>query len=118
MQTISPNPNLDSDPKLTDHEIRALKYVQQRKTPPSIKEVALSIKLSRQITHRVLTQLVRKRQLKSYLQFVMAKKPERRYVWIHAAIAAAIPPPKPRAKPRKNNFYNDPFNLVGVRDAN
>ena len=104
--------------QLTDHEIKALRYIEQRKTPASVKEVALQIMLSRQIAHRVLTQLVRKRRIKSYLEFVAAKKPERRYVSIHSEIAATLPPPKIRRKPKVNNFYNDPFNLLGVRDAN
>lgn len=104
--------------QLTDHEIKALRYIEQRKTPASIKEVALQIMLSRQIAHRVLTQLVRKRRIKSYLEFVAAKKPERRYVSLHSEIAARLPPPKPRRKPQTNNFYNDPFNLTGIRDAN
>ena len=104
--------------QLTDHEIKALRYIEQRKTPASIKEVALQIMLSRQIAHRVLTQLVRKRRIKSYLEFVAAKKPERRYVSLHSEIAARLPPPKPRRKPQASNFYNDPFNLVGIRDAN
>ena len=104
--------------QLTDHEVRVLKYIEQRKTPASIKEVALQALLSRQAAHRVLTQLVRKRQIRSYLEFIAAKKPERRYVSIHSEIAATLPPPKIRRKPKVNNFYNDPFNLLGVRDAN
>lgn len=104
--------------QLTDHEVRVLKYIEQRKTPASIKEVALQALLSRQAAHRVLTQLVRKRQIRSYLEFIAAKKPERRYVSIHSEIAATLPPPKIRRKPKVSNFYNDPFNLLGARDAN
>ena len=104
--------------QLTDHEVRALKYIEQRKTPASIKEVALQVMLSRQAAHRVLTQLVRKRRIRSYLEFVVAKKPERRYVSLHSEIAARLPPPKLRRKPKASTFYNDPFNLSGARDAN
>ena len=104
--------------QLTDHEVKVLKYIEQRKTPASIKEVALQALLSRQAAHRVLTQLVRKRQIRSYLEFIAAKKPERRYVSIHSEIAATLPPPKIRRKPKVSNFYNDPFNLLGARDAN
>lgn len=104
--------------QLTDHEIKALRYIEQRKTPASVKEVALQIMLSRQIAHRVLTQLVRKRRIRSYLEFVASKKPERRYVSLHSDIAAKLPPPKLRRKPKVSNFYNDPFNLLGARDAN
>jgi len=104
--------------QLTDHEVRVLKYIEQRKTPASIKEVALQALLSRQAAHRVLTQLVRKRRIRSYLEFIAAKKPERRYVSIHSEIAAKLPPPKLRRKPKASNFYNDPFNLLGARDAN
>lgn len=115
MENTSPT---TSATQLTDHEVKVLKYIEQRKTPASIKEVALQALLSRQAAHRVLTQLVRKRQIRSYLEFIAAKKPERRYVSIHSEIAATLPPPKIRRKPKINNFYNDPFNLLGVRDAN
>ena len=115
MENTSPTA---STTQLTDHEVKVLKYIEQRKTPASIKEVALQVMLSRQAAHRVLTQLVRKRQIRSYLEFIAAKKPERRYVSIHSEIAATLPPPKIRRKPKVSNFYNDPFNLLGARDAN
>lgn len=113
---------------LTDYEAKAFSYVQLRKTPPSVAEVALHLMTSRQNAHRILTSLVRKGVLKSFMQKPAKQRHERRYCMPGALpVAAKLSPlkdkgpPKPAGRPRTKDkveemsFFNDPFNLTGVR---
>jgi hypothetical protein len=115
---------------LTDYEAKAFSYVQLRKTPPSVAEVALHLMTSRQNAHRILTSLVRKGALKSFMQKPAKQRHERRYCMPDALyIAVKVPPlkdkgpPKPAGRPRTKDkveemsYFNDPFNLTGVRHA-
>lgn len=106
--------------QITDFENKALSYVERRKTPSSVGEVALHLMTSRQNAARVLTSLARKRQLVSFMEKLPGKKPERRYVTIDDPLVQDLglkvpPESKPKAKPKKPTFFNDPFNLTGAR---
>lgn len=107
---------------ITDFENKALTYVERRKTPPSVAEVALHLMTSRQSAARVLTNLARKRQLISFMEKLPGRKPERRYVTIDdplvQKLGVQLPPDvsfKRKIKPKKPTFFNDPFNLTGAR---
>jgi hypothetical protein len=106
--------------QITDFENKALSYVERRKTPPSVAEVALHLMTSRQNAARLLTNLARKRQLISFMEKLPGKKPERRYVTIDDPLVQdlglkVLPESKPKVKPKKPTFFNDPFNLTGAR---
>jgi hypothetical protein len=114
---------------LTDYGARAYSYVQLRKTPPSVAEVALHLMTSRQNAHRILTNLVRKGMLKSFMEKPAKQRHERRYCMPGALpVAAKLSPlkdkgpPKPAGRPRTKekikemSFFNDPFNMTKVRD--
>ena len=113
---------------LTDYEAKAFSYVQLRKTPPSVAEVALHLMTSRQNAHRILTNLVRKGMLKSFMEKPAKQRHERRYCMPGALPVAAKlsplkekEPPKPAGRPRTKDkveqmsFFHDPFNITGVR---
>ncbi len=105
---------------ITDYENKALSYVERRKTPPSVAEVALHLMTSRQSAARVLTSLARKRHLVSFMEKVSGRKPERRYVAVDnpllQKLGLAVPPEsQPKDKPKKATFFNDPFNMTGAR---
>ena len=113
---------------LTDYEVKAFSYVQLRKTPPSVAEAALHLMTSRQNAHRILTQLVRKGRLKSFMEKPAKQRHERRYCMPDAVpIAAKLSPLKDKAplkpagrprteeKVKEMSFFNDPFNMTGVR---
>lgn len=108
--------------QITDFENKALTYVDRRKTPPSVAEVALHLMTSRQSAARLLTNLARKRQLISFMEKLPGKKPERRYVTIDdplvQKLGISVPPdvpPKQKIRSKKPTFFNDPFNLTGAR---
>lgn len=105
---------------ITDYERKALSYVERRKTPPSVADVALHLMTSRQSAARVLTNLTRKRQLISFMEKLPGKKPERRYVTIDSPLLQKLglevpPESKPKVKPKKATYFNDPFNMTGAR---
>lgn len=105
---------------ITDFEQKALTYVDRRKTPPSVAEVALHLMTSRQSAARILTNLARKRQLISFMEKLPGKKPERRYVTIDDPLVQDLglkvpPESQPKVKPKKPTYFNDPFNLTGAR---
>lgn len=100
---------------LLPRDQKIVRYVQERKIPPSVAQIALYIPTSRQNAHRLLTNLVRKGYIKSIFKQIEDKKPERRYVMPDSPLAD---PPKPvKPKKPKYNFYNDPFNLARKSDA-
>ena len=100
---------------LLPRDQKIIRYVQERKIPPSVAQIALYIPTSRQNAHRLLTSLVRKGYIKSIFKQIEDKKPERRYVMPDSPLAD---PPKPvKPKKPKYNFYNDPFNLARKSDA-
>lgn len=103
---------------VTDFEQKALTYVRGRKTPPSVAEVALHLMTSRQAAARFLTSLARKRRLISFMERIPGRQPERRYVAIDNPLRQTLgvpPEPKPKVKPNKATFFNDPFNMTGAR---
>jgi hypothetical protein len=105
---------------ITDYERKALSYVERRKTPPSVAEVALHLMTSRQSAARVLTNLARKRHLVSFMEKIPGRKPERRYIAVDSPLLQKLglevpPESKPKIKPKKPTFFNDPFNLTGAR---
>jgi len=100
---------------LLPRDQKIIRYVQERKIPPSVAQIALHIPTSRQNAHRLLTSLVRKGYIKSIFKQLEGKKAERRYVMPDSPLAD---PPKPvKPKKPKYNFYNDPFNLARKSDA-
>ena len=99
---------------LTDYELKAYNYVERRRTPPSVGEVSLHLKTSRQAAHRVLTNLARKGKLKSFMEKVPLKKPERRYITLDNPLIQklGLDVVKPKKEPARINYFNDPFNLT------
>ena len=118
---------------LTDKQLKVLKYVKKRVTPPTTTEIALQTSMSKTGAHVILTRLVRYGCLESFLK----KDPnrpkivaERRYSFLtdtpelqgelfqkketilyskkFAKTRVTIPEP----------FFSDPFNITGERDAN
>lgn len=100
---------------LLPRDQKIVRYVQERKIPPSVAQVALHIPTSRQNAHRLLTSLVRKGYLRSIFKQIDGMKPERRYVMPDSPFAG--PPKSKKPKKPKYSFYNDPFNLARKSDA-
>ena len=118
---------------LTDRQLRVLKYVKKRTTPPTTSEVALQTAMSKNGAHVILTRLVRYGCLESFLK----KDPDRPKIAAERRYRFLTDTPKPQeelfqkketvlyskkfAKTRvtiPEPFFSDPFNITGVRDAN
>ena len=118
---------------LNDKQLRVLRYVKKRATPPTTSEVALQTMMSKNGAHLILSALVRKGYLESFLK----KDPNRPKIVAERRYSFLTDTPEPQGElfQRKETilyskkfaktrvtmpepFFSDPFNMTGVRDAN
>lgn len=117
---------------LTDKQLKVLKYVKKRATPPTTSEVALQTAMSKNGAHIILTRLVRYGCLESFLK----KDPNRPKIAAERRYRFLTDTPKPQEELFQNKetilyskkfaktrvtipqpFFSDPFNMTGARDA-
>ena len=117
---------------LNDKHLRVLRYVKKRSTSPTTGEVAVQTKMSKNGAHLILSALVRKGYLESFLQ----KDPNRPKIVAERRYSFLTDTPEPQgelfqkketilyskkfAKTRvtiPEPFFSDPFNITGERDA-
>ena len=117
--------------ELTDKQIKILKYVKKRVTPPTVREIALQTMIDKNTVYAVMTRLTRLGCVESFLK----KDPDRPYVTAERHYKFITMEPKAKeVKEKKEDqmyckkfaktrvtipepFYSDPFNITGVRDA-
>ena len=61
---------------LTDKQLKVLKYVKKRITPPTVREIALQTKIDKNTVYAVMTRLTRLGCVESFLK----KDPDRPYI--------------------------------------
>jgi Fe2+ or Zn2+ uptake regulation protein len=116
---------------LTAKQLKVLKYVKKRVTPPTVKEIALQVQLDKNAVYSLMTRLTRLGCVESFLKkdsdrpYIMA---ERHYKFI------TMEPKAKEVKEKKEDqmyckkfaktrvtvpetFFSDPFNMTGARDA-
>jgi Fe2+ or Zn2+ uptake regulation protein len=109
---------------LTDKQIKVLKYIKKRATPPTIREIALQTMIEKNTCYALLKRLSRLGCVESFLK----KDPDRKYIvaeryyrFITMEVKETKAKPKPPsaqkfAKTRITmpiNTYHNPFNLTG-----
>ena len=117
--------------ELTDKQLKILKYVKKRVTPPTVKDIALQTMIDKNTVYAVMTRLTRLGCVESFLK----KDPDRPYVTAERHYKFITMEPKAKeVKEKKEDqmyckkfaktrvtipepFYSDPFNITGVRDA-
>ena len=117
---------------LTDKQLKVLKYVKKRVTPPTVREIALQVQLDKNTVYAVMTRLSRLGCVESFLM----KDPDRPYIMAERHYKFITMEPKAKEVKEKNEdqmfckkfsktrvtmpepFFSDPFNITGVRDAN
>ena len=114
---------------LTDKQLKVLKYVKKRATPPTVREIALQVKLDKNTVYSLMTRLTRLGCVESFLK----KDPDRPYITAerHYKFITMEPEVK-QTKAKKESptyckkfaktrvtmpepFYSDPFNLSNKR---
>ena len=117
---------------LTDKQIKVLKYVKKRATPPTVRDIALQTKLDKSTVYAVMTRLARLGCVKSFLK----KDPNRPYITAerHYKFITMEPTKQEKLFQKKDEpayfkkfakarvtipqpFFSDPFNMTGERDA-
>jgi Fe2+ or Zn2+ uptake regulation protein len=117
---------------LTDKQIKVLKYVKKRATPPTVRDIALQTKLDKSTVYAVMTRLVRWGCVESFLK----KDPNRPYITAerHYKFITMEPTKQEKLFQKQEDrlyskkfakarvtlpepFYSDPFNITGERDA-
>jgi len=118
---------------LTDKQLKVLKYVKKRITPPTVREIALQTKIDKNTVYAVMTRLTRLGCVESFLK----KDPDRPYITAerHYKFITMEPQKQEKLFQKKEDqmfckkfsktrvtipepFFSDPFNITGVRDAN
>ena len=117
---------------LTDKQLKVLKYVKKRVTPPTVREIALQVQLDKNTVYSLMTRLTRLGCVESFLK----KDPDRPYITAERHYKFITMEPKAKeVKEKKEDqmyskkfaktrvtvpqpFFSDPFNMTGVRDAN
>jgi Fe2+ or Zn2+ uptake regulation protein len=117
---------------LTDKQLKVLKYVKKRVTPPTVREIALQVQLDKNTVYAVMTRLSRLGCVESFLM----KDPDRPYITAERHYKFITMEPKAKeVKEKKEDqmyckkfaktrvtvpepFFSDPFNMTGARDAN
>ena len=117
--------------ELTDKQLKILKYVKKRVTPPTVREIALQTMIDKNTFYAVMTRLTRLGCVESFLK----KDPDRPYVTAERHYKFITMEPKAKeVKEKKEDqmyckkfaktrvtipqpFFSDPFNMTGVRDA-
>ena len=118
--------------ELTDKQLKILKYIKKRTTPPTVKDIALQTMIDKNTVYAVMTRLSRLGCVESFLKkdpdrpYIMAerhykfitmelktkevkeKKEDQMYCKKFAKTRVTVPQP----------FFSDPFNMTGARDAN
>jgi hypothetical protein len=102
---------------LTDKQLKVLKYVKKRVTPPTVREIALQVQLDKNTVYSLMTRLTRLGCVESFLKFItmeptkqeklFQKNEDQMYCKKFAKTRVTIPEP----------FFSDPFNMTGARDA-
>jgi DNA-binding MarR family transcriptional regulator len=117
---------------LTDKQLKVLKYIKKRVTPPTVRDIALQTMIDKSTVYALMTRLARMGCVESFLK----KDPNRPHITAerHYKFVTMTPNAK-EAKEKKEDlmyckkfaktrvtvpepFYSDPFNITGVRDAN
>ena len=118
---------------LTDKQLKVLKYVRKRVTPPTVREIALQVQLDKNTVYSLMTRLTRLGCVESFLK----KDPDRLYITAerHYKFISMEPQKQDNLFQKKEDqmfckkfsktrvtipepFFSDPFNMTGVRDAN
>jgi Fe2+ or Zn2+ uptake regulation protein len=118
---------------LTDKQIKVLKYVKKRATPPTVRDIALQTKIDKNTVYAVMTRLARLGCVESFLK----KDPNRPYITAerHYKFITMEPTKQKKLFQKKDEptyfkkfakarvtipepFFSDPFNITGERDAN
>ena len=117
--------------ELTDKQLKILKYVKKRATPPTVKDIALQTMIDKNTVYAVMTRLTRLGCVESFLK----KDPDRPYITAERHYRFITMEPKAKeVKEKKEDqmyckkfaktrvtipqpFFSDPFNMTGVRDA-
>jgi len=118
--------------ELTDKQLKILKYVKKRATPPTVKDIALQTMIDKNTVYAVMTRLTRLGCIESFLK----KDPDRPYITAERHYKFITMEPKAKEVKEKNEdqmyckkfaktrvtipqpFFSDPFNMTGARDAN
>ena len=117
--------------ELTDKQLKILKYVKKRVTPPTVKDIALQTMIDKNTVYAVMTRLTRLGCVESFLK----KDPDRPYITAERHYKFITMEPKAKeVKEKKEDqmyckkfaktrvtipepFFSDPFNMTGARDA-
>ena len=118
---------------LTDKQLKVLKYVKKRVTPPTVREIALQVQLDKNTVYSLMTRLTRLGCVESFLK----KDPDRPYITAerHYKFITMEPQKQEKLFQKKEDqmfckkfsktritipepFFSDPFNMTGERDAN
>ena len=114
---------------LTAKQLKVLKYVKKRVTPPTVREIALQVQLDKSAVYSLLTRLARAGCVESFLK----KDPNRPYITAERHYKFVTMTPKAKEEKEKivtvpkfaktrvtvpEPFFSDPFNMTGARDAN
>jgi Fe2+ or Zn2+ uptake regulation protein len=118
--------------ELTDKQLKILKYIKKRTTPPTVKDIALQTMIDKNTVYAVMTRLSRLGCVESFLK----KDPDRPYIMAERHYKFITMEPKAKeVKEKKEDqmyckkfaktrvtvpqpFFSDPFNMTGARDAN
>ena len=117
---------------LTDKQLKVLKYVKKRVTPPTVREIALQVQLDKNTVYSLMTRLTRLGCVESFLK----KDPDRPYITAerHYKFITMEPRKQEKLFQKKEDqmffkkfsktritipepFFSDPFNMTGERDA-
>ena len=114
---------------LTDKQLKVLRYIKKRITPPTVREISLQTMIDKSTVYALMTKLARMGCVESFLKKDPGRKyivAERYYKFVTMNPGAKevkekiITAPK-FAKTRitiPEPFFSDPFNITGERDAN
>jgi predicted transcriptional regulator len=109
---------------LTDKQIKVLKYMKKRTTPPTVRDISLQTMIDKSTCYALMKRLARLGCVESFLQkdkdrpYIVA---ERYYRFITMEPKEIKTKPKPPAAQKfaktritlPNSVYNNPFNLTG-----
>ena len=115
---------------LTDKQLKVLKYIKKRITPPTVRDIALQTMIDKGTVYALMTRLSRLGCVESFLK----KDPNRPHITAERHYKFVTMEPKPQSKPFEKKedltyckkfaktrvtmpepFYSDPFNLSNKR---
>ena len=100
--------------EMTPLQLKCVTYVRSRKIPPNRKEVALYLKVSPSAANNLLRRLAFFGYLKSFTERGKSGQLELYYTLVSMNRVEHQRKEKPN-KNKLSTMFNDPFNLVGVR---